>query len=161
MPPKKKKSIGSVYYDKRRDNFIAQYYEFSYEKNKVVKRQKSFPTRKEAEDYLDCIMCQMENPIYIKDNGIPLIEIMKTNAKRKHDSNVISDSQYSRITKTINLISTSNVSHKKVDELSTEEIQGYLNSLKHYSNSYLKKYLNSLLMLFCMLKIKAILHKIQ
>lgn len=137
--PKKKKSIGSVYYDKRRKNFIAQYYEFDYEKNKKVKRQRSFPTEKEADEYLDCIMCQMENPIYIKQNGIPVIEIMKSNARRKLDSNKISDSQFSRINKTINLISTSIVSHKRVDDLTTEEIQGYLNSLKHYSNSYLKK----------------------
>lgn len=137
--PKKGQSQGSIYFDKRRNKFTAQYYEMDYIQDKSVKRQKSFETEREARLYLDSIMYQKSNPIYIKNNGIPLNELMRANAQRKYNANLISDNQYGRILKTIELIESSAISHKKIDELDSDEIQGYLNSLKHYSNSYIKK----------------------
>lgn len=137
--PKKGQSQGSIYFDKRRNKFTAQYYEMDYSQNKSVKKQKSFETEREARLYLDSIMYQKSNPIYIKNNGIPLNELMRANAQRKYNANLISDNQYGRILKTIELIESSAISHKKIDELDSDEIQGYLNSLKHYSNSYIKK----------------------
>lgn len=137
--PKKGQSQGSIYFDKRRNKFTAQYYEMDYTQDKSVKKQKSFETEREARLYLDSIMYQKSNPIYIKNNGIPLTELMRANAQRKYDANLISDNQYGRILKTIELIESSAISHKKIDELNSDEIQGYLNSLKHYSNSYIKK----------------------
>lgn len=137
--PKKGQSQGSIYFDKRRNKFTAQYYEMDYTQDKSVKKQKSFENEREARLYLDSIMYQKSNPIYIKNNGIPLNELMRANAQRKYDANLISDNQYGRILKTIELIESSAISHKKIDELNSDEIQGYLNSLKHYSNSYIKK----------------------
>lgn len=137
--PKKGQSQGSIYFDKRRNKFTAQYYEMDYTQDKSVKKQKSFETEREARLYLDSIMYQKSNPIYIKNNGIPLNELMRANAQRKYNANLISDNQYGRILKTIELIESSAISHKKIDELDSDEIQGYLNSLKHYSNSYIKK----------------------
>lgn len=64
---------------------------------------------------------------------------MKANAQKKLDTNLISENQYGRILKTINVIEKSVIANKKIDELSSDEIQGYLNTLKHYSNSYIKK----------------------
>ena len=137
--PKKGESQGSVYYDKNKNRWIAQYYEFDFQKNKSVRRTKFLKTEEEAKRKLESIMYQKSNPIYIQNNGIPLIELMKANAQKKLDTNLISENQFARINNTIDVISKSYIATTKIDDLTSDEIQGYLNSIKHYSNSYIKK----------------------
>lgn len=139
MPRKKGNSQGSIYYNKQRENWLVQRYELDYETGKNKKITKTFYTKEEAQKYLDSVMYQQSNPLYIKNNGIPLTQLMKANAKKKLDTNLISENQYGRILKTINVIEKSVIANKKIDELSSEEIQKYLNTLKNYSNSYIKK----------------------
>lgn len=139
MPRKKGNSQGSIYYNKQRENWLVQRYELDYETGKNKKITKTFYTKEEAQKYLDSVMYQQSNPLYIKNKGIPLTQLMKANAKKKLDTNLISENQYGRILKTINVIEKSVIANKKIDELSSEEIQKYLNTLKNYSNSYIKK----------------------
>lgn len=129
----------SVYFDKKRKKYRAQIYIKDYDTGKYNKRVKSFDTEEEANKYIASIMWQQENPLFIKNNGIPLSQLMRANAKKKLDSNLISENQYGRIIKTIRVIEKSPIAHKKIEDLTSEEIQGYLNTKKHYSNSYIKK----------------------
>lgn len=130
---------GSIYYDKSRKKWRAQVYERDYKTGKYTKKTRSFDTEQEAKQYLDTIMYQSSNPIYIKNNGIPLSQLMRANAQRKLDTNLISENQYGRILKTIGVVEKSIIANKKIDDLTCDEIQDYLNSIKHYSNSYIKK----------------------
>lgn len=132
-------SEGSVYYIKSRNRWIAQYYEFDYTKNKTIAKRKTFGSKEEAEKYLACIMYQKSNPLYIKHNGIPLQHLMRANLQFKLDINQISETQYARVTKTIDKIAKSSIADTKIDVLTSEEIQDYLNSLKDLSNSYIFK----------------------
>ena len=91
MPRKKGNSQGSIYYNKQRDNWIVQRYEYDYETGKNKKLTKTFYTKEEAQKYLDSIMYQQSNPLYIKNNGIPLAQLMKANAQKKLDTNLISE----------------------------------------------------------------------
>ena len=137
---KKGESQGSVYYDKTKKKWIAQYYEQDKETGKKIRRTKVLKTEDEAKKVLKAIMYQKSNPIYIAKNRIPLGELMKANIKRKFDMNKVSKGQYRRVNETIALIyRTSQIVDKRIDELTSEEIQTYLNSMKHYSNSYIKK----------------------
>ena len=129
MPRKKGNSQGSIYYNKQRENWLVQRYELDYETGKNKKITKTFYTKEEAQKYLDSVMYQQSNPLYIKNNGIPLTQLMKANAKKKLDTNLISENQYGRILKTINVIEKSVIANKKIDELSSEEIQKYLNNV--------------------------------
>ena len=52
---------------------------------------------------------QRENKIFIKYNGIPIIELMKMLAQKKLDSNVIKEAQFDRINETITAISKSKI----------------------------------------------------
>lgn len=130
---------GSIYYDKSRKKWRAQIYERNYQTGKYTKKTRSFDTESEARQYVDAIMYQSSNSIYIKNNGIPLSQLMRANIQRKLDTNLISENQYGRVLKTIKLIEKSTISNKKIDEITGDEIQDYLNSIKHYSNSYIKK----------------------
>lgn len=133
------KGQGSVYYIKSRKSWVAQYYEYDHEKNKTVSHRKTLPSQEDAKKYLASIMYQKSNPIYIKNNGIPLNELMKALERFKLDTNQISDSQFRRLNETIKRIEKSKIAHIKIELISSDDIQDYFNSLKHLSNSYISK----------------------
>ena len=132
-------SNGSVYFRKDRNRWIAQYSIKDYTTGKMVIKRKGFMTEKEANDFLKSLQYQKENPAFIEHNGIPLVEIMRLNLKRKKDTNLISEAQYQRVDRSIKKIEESFIANKNVDEITTEDIQGYLNSQVNYSDSTIKK----------------------
>ena len=78
MARKKGSNEGSVYFRKDRGKWIAQYYDYDPITQEGLKKRKSFDTEEQAKKYLQSIMFQKENPIYIEQNGIPLKELMNT-----------------------------------------------------------------------------------
>ena len=136
---KKSNSEGSVYYNKSRNRWTAQYYELDRITGNKKRKAKDFKTKEEGKQYLKNIMYQKQNSLYIEHNGIPLVELMKANLRLKYDTNLISDAQYVRTSEVIKSIEKSSISSQRIDELNSEEIQEFLNSKKHLSNSYIEK----------------------
>lgn len=131
---------GYVFYDKSRNRWVVEYYVISSKTQEEKLTRKSFIDEKEAKDYFSSIQCQKGNELFIKNNGIPLNELMRANLKRKFDMNLLGETQFSRVTKTIEKLEQNELFHRKIEDLTSEEIQRYLNSLKeNYSNSYIKK----------------------
>lgn len=130
---------GSVYFNKQRKNWLAQYYEYDINKDKIVRRTKTFKTETEAKKYLDTIMYQKQNPLYIEHHGIPLCEILKANLNLKFETNQIAPAQYGRISRSIEQLEKSPIGNKNIDTITSDELQAYLNSLKHFSNSIIEK----------------------
>lgn len=138
--PIKNSSEGSIYFNKQRKNWLAQFYEYDIEKGKTVRRTKSFKSKEEARKYLDTIMYQRQNPLYIEHNGIPMCEILKQNLNLKRETNQISATQYGRVLFTISQLEKTPFGNKNINEITSEELQIYLNSLKdRLSNSMIKK----------------------
>lgn len=111
------------------------------EKNNLeeTRKTKSFLTEKEAKDFLKTIECQKGNDIYIKNNGIPLNQLMRALAKKKLDMNIIKDTQYNRILSAIKKLEQEPFTKKNIEDITSDEIQAYLNSLKNYSQSTISK----------------------
>lgn len=130
---------GSVFYRSLRNRWVAQYSIKDYTSRKMITKRKSFMTEKEANDFIKSLQYQKENPVFIEHNGIPLIEIMKLNLNKKKEMNIISEAQYQRVDRSIRKIEQSFISNKNVDEITTDDIQGYLNSQVEYSDSTIKK----------------------
>lgn len=130
---------GSVYFNKQRKNWLSQYYEYDINKDKIVRRTKTFKTETEAKKYLDTIMYQKQNPLYIEHHGIPLCEILKANLNLKFETNQIAPAQYGRISRSIKQLERSPIGNKNIDTITSDELQAYLNSLKHFSNSMIEK----------------------
>lgn len=138
--PIKNSSEGSIYFNKQRKNWLAQFYEYDIEKGKTVRRTKSFKSKEEARKYLDTIMYQKQNPLYIEHHGIPMCEILKQNLNLKRETNQISATQYGRVLFTISQLEKTSFGNKNINEITSEELQIYLNSLKdRLSNSMIKK----------------------
>ena len=141
MPGKNNGSqkLGSIYFDDKRQRYIAQYYVIDKETHTEKRLKKSFMSEEEAKDFLNTMQYQKGNEIFIKNNGIPLNQLMRSIQKRKLDMNVISETQYARVLKTIAVIEKSPMVKKKIEDITSDDIQDYLNSLTDYSNSYIKK----------------------
>ena len=136
---KKKKKIGSIYYENTRDRWKCAYYVYDKEKKVEVRKVKTYRTETEAQEFLEQLQYQRNNEMYIKYNGIPLNELMKANVKRKFDTNLIGEGQYARLMRTIKTIEKNELVFKNIDDISSDEIQDYLNTLIHYSNSCIGK----------------------
>ena len=137
--PEKGKGEGCVYYNKQRKKWNAQYKEYDIKTGKMKYKTKSFKTEQDAKNYLSTIMYQKENPIYIEHHGIPICEVMKANLQLKLDTNQISETQFGRVLKTIEKIEKTSLGNKNIDTITSDEIQAYLSSQTHLSNSSIKK----------------------
>lgn len=138
-----KNKVGSIYFDKNIKKFRCIYY--IKEKGSIVetRKTKSFNTENEAKNFLKSIQCQRGNDIYIQNNGIPLNELMKSLAKRKIDMNTIKKSQYTRILASIRRLEKEPFTKKNIEDITSEEIQTYLNSLIYsYTQSTISKQVN-------------------
>lgn len=137
--PAKGSSEGYVFFNKQRKRWNEQYSEYDTQTGKITKKTKSFKTEEEARKYLDTIMYQKENPLYIEHNGIPICEVMKANLKLKLDTNQITPTQFGRVTRTIEKLEKTPIGSKNIDEITSNEIQDYMNSMTHLSNSSINK----------------------
>ena len=136
---KKSNSEGSIFYNKTRNRFTAQFYELDRKTGQNKRKTKDFKTEEEAKKYLENIMYQKQNSLYIEHNGIPLLELMKSNLNLRYETNLISDIQYVRIKETLNTIKKADIADKRIEEITSEEIQDFLNSKKYLSNSSIDK----------------------
>jgi len=133
-------SEGSIFFRKDREKWIAQYYDYDVMSDKSIKKSKSFTTKEEAQKFLDSIMYQKENKIYIDKHGLPLYDLMIANLNNKRDANLISDAQYDRVLRSLNVIKKAPFIYRNIEDVKAEEVQAFLNEMsKNYSNSSLKK----------------------
>ena len=110
------------------------------ETGKEKRVRKSFATQELARQHLDEILLLKHNTIFIENNGIPLIKLLKMLLQKKVDSYLITDRAYARTMDTIRIIEKCYISQKNINEITTDEIQTFLNSLTEiYSNSSIQK----------------------
>ena len=139
MAREKGSNEGSVFFRKNRGKWVAQYYDYDPVTLESFKKTKSFDTQEKAQRYLQTIMYQKENPIYIEKNGITLKDLMTTIVQNKYDTNMISDSQYKRVQDTQKSIFKGELVNKYIDDITPDEIQRFVNTFRNYSDSTLKK----------------------
>ena len=95
---------GSIYFRNDRKKWMARYWEYDVMKDRNVKKTKTFKSKEDAEEFLKQLNYRRENPIYIKNNGIPLFDLMLTNLDNKKNANLISQAQYDRVKRSLNVI---------------------------------------------------------
>ena len=130
-----------VRYNKARNNWLAPYTTIDEKTGKEILHRKSFPTKEEATQFLIEQEYKKNNSIYVKHNGIPINELMKAINDRKLRFNKLSPQQYGKNNKIIEAIEQASVGTKEISEITADELQAYFDSLKHYSNSYMQKYM--------------------
>ena len=130
---------GAIYYDKGKKVWRCWFYILNPVTLKKERKSKSFKSETEAKEYLATLKYQKEDILYKDNNGIPLNLLIKNNIEKKYDLGLIGGNQYNRLKRTLDKIEKWDLATKHIDELKSEEIQAYLNSLRDYSNSYITK----------------------
>ena len=132
---------GSIYFRNDRKKWMARYWEYDVMKDRNVKKTKTFESKEDAEEFLKQLNYRRENPIYIKNNGIPLFDLMLTNLDNKKNANLISQAQYDRVKRSLDVIKKAPFCFRNIEDIKSEEIQAFLNEMsKTYSNSSIKKF---------------------
>ena len=130
---------GSIYYEKNRKIWRAQY--FIEENSKKTKKVISSKNKSEVIKKFNKIMYEFHNENYIQNKGMPLAELMKQTREDKYAANLISESHYSRLEYTIKVISNSTIGNMNITEISSRDLQDFFNSLiDKYSSSTIKKF---------------------
>lgn len=132
-------AIGYITFRKDRKRWTVRYKEYDIKLGKNINKAKDFKTQEEAKAYLDTIMYQKENPIYIEHNGIPFCELMRANQKLKLDTNQITEVTYHRNLQTIEQIDKFPIGKERIDEITSDELQEFMNYHKYLSNSSINK----------------------
>lgn len=135
----RKDKIGSVYYDKKDKRWRCTYYIYDRDTYDEIRKTKSFSTEQEAKEFLTSIHYQKGNDVFVKNNGIPLNQLMRENTERKLEANLIGERTYGRILKTIKQIEKNQNSKKNINDITSTDLQSYFNTLKKYSDSTIKK----------------------
>ena len=101
MSRPKGSKTGSVFFNKSKGKWICEYYVIDKDTHKEIVKQKTVSTEEEGKQFLSSLQYQKGNELFIKNNGIPLGKLMRSNVQRKLDMNLISENQYARVLKRI------------------------------------------------------------
>lgn len=135
----KKTEEDKYFYEKSTGRWRCWYYiknPISLEKER---KRKSFSTEQEAKDFLTTLKYKKESHLYNLHDGIPLNILINSNIERKADLGIIGDNQYNRLKRSLKTLEKWNMATNNIDEITGDDIQEYLNSLRNYSNSYITK----------------------
>ena len=139
MAEKPSKAQGFVTFRKDRKKWSVRYPEYNPETGKNVLKAKDFKTQDEAIKYLASINYQKENTLYIEHNGIPFCELMRANERLKLKTNQITEVTYHRNLQIINQIEKFPIGKERIDEITSDELQAFMNAHTHLSNSSINK----------------------
>lgn len=130
---------GTIFEDKKNKRWIGQYISGISSEGKAIRKSVYGKTQKEVLNKLNEIKYKMNNDMYVEKNGIELVKIMEDIRQEKLASNTISGGQYTRLKWTINKIKNSKIGNMKIQDITKDDIQEFLNSVKDLSDSYIKK----------------------
>lgn len=133
------KNQGYISFRKNRKRWSVRYPDYDTTSGKNIWRSKDFKTEEEAKKYLSTIMYQKENPLYIEHHGIPFCELMRSVQKLKLDTNQLTEVTYYRNLQIIEQIEKFPIGRKKIDEITSDELQEFMNYHKYLSNSSINK----------------------
>ena len=135
---------GTIYYEKGRNRWRCDYKIFDPNTSKLIKKCKTFRSEQEARGFFSMLQYQKGNDLYVKNNGIPLNKLIRSILERKLETGVIGERTYARTMETIRAMEKCDILKKNIDDISSVELQNYLNSLRHYSQNTIKKFMDQL-----------------
>lgn len=143
--PRRANGEGTLSYDKSKKLWVYKVTVYDSVTHKSRRISVSGKTKNIAKEKLDKLMYDKENKQYIESHSVPLLEVIKYNLDKKFIANIISESSYARSLFSIKQIESSELGKLLVSDITTEDIQNYLNGLtRKYRSSTIDKIYNQI-----------------
>lgn len=142
MPREKGSGTPKIYYSEDKNRWYVSYYVIDSITNEQKRIRKPFKTEIEAKLFVSHLNNESED--YSSSSNYTLNDILNIIIKEKLKNNIVTTRYASSLKDTNKLIDNSLLADKKIQDLTYEEIQEFLNSLSRYSNDYIKRISNQL-----------------
>ncbi len=138
MSKKRGNGEGTIYYSESLNCWVAQY--------SIKGKRKSIygKTKKEVTEKKIQALSTIQNGTYIDKSTVELIQLLKDIENAKLSANLIKESSYARNLETIKVIEKSNLNGLKVQEITSKELQDFLNTKIESSQSTIDKFWQTL-----------------
>lgn len=142
MPREKGSGTPKIYYNEDKNRWYVSYYVIDSITNEQKRIRKPFKSEIDAKLFVSHLNNENEN--YSSNSNYTLNDILKIIIKEKLKNNIVTTRYASSLKDTNKLIDNSLLANKKIQDITNEEIQNFLNSLSKYSNDYIKRISNQL-----------------
>lgn len=136
---KKGNGEGTIYYSKKLKKWVGQFVAGRKDNGKLNRKSVYGSTRKEVKEKMIKSQSEVQNNTFIDKNNITIKELGQQIIDNKFNANRISEASYGRILNTFKHIEKSDIADLKIQNVPINSLQNFINSKKHYANSYIDK----------------------
>lgn len=130
---------GTIYYSEKLNKWVGQYSAGRKADGSLNRKSVYGNTRKEVKEKITIALSDIQKNTYIDKNDITVGQLGEELIRQKYESNNIKEATYNRLLGTFAHIKESNIYSAKIQKITPQEIQEFLNSKKIYANSYIDK----------------------
>ena len=150
---------GTIYYSEKLNKWVGQFVVGRKENGKLNRKSVYGDTRKEVKEKITQALAEIQNKTYIEKNDITVYNLGFSIIENKFNANLISEATYNRNLGTLKVIKKSELGNLKIQKVTSNQIQNFINSKTSYSNSYISKIYEMLGKIFYEATIKDIIVK--
>ena len=130
---------GTIYYSEKLNKWVGQFTAGRKDNGKLNRKSVYGNTRKEVKEKMTVALADIQKDTYIDKTDITIGQLGEELINKKYESNNIKEATYGRLLGTFNHIKDSNIYDLKIQKVTPQELQNFMNSKKHYANSYIDK----------------------
>ena len=131
---------GTIYFSKKLNKWVGQFTAGRKADGKLNRKSVYGNTRKEVKEKMTKALADVQTKSFIDKSDITVEMLGKEIIDNKFNANLISQSTYGRTLETFQHIEKSDIAEIKIQDITTSELQDFLNSKTNYANSYIDKF---------------------
>lgn len=130
---------GTIYYSEKLNKWVGQFTAGRKTDGKLNRKSVYGDTRKEVKEKITRALSIVQNNTFVDKTDITIYDLGKHIIDTKLETNTIKASTYNTWLYPLTKIKESNIANVKVQKITTNSIQDFLNSCKNLSNAYIEK----------------------
>lgn len=130
---------GTIYFSEKLNKWVGQFTAGRKADGSLNRKSVYGNTRKEVKEKMTKALSEVQNKTYIEKNDITIVNLGQQIIDNKFNANIITEATYNRALSTFEHIKSSNIANQKIQLVTIEELQNFINSKKDYANSYIDK----------------------
>lgn len=131
---------GTIFFSEKLNRWVGQFTAGRKADGKLNRKSVYGKTRKEVKEKITKALADVQTKSFIDKSDITVEMLGKEIIDNKFNANLISESTYGRTLETFQHIQKSDIADIKIQDITTSELQDFLNSKKDYANSYIDKF---------------------